>query len=151
MQADSTSAYYKIIVSELGNQGIKIPQDKRVHLAVFTKDVLGKMKDGVKDYESRWSSKKHRPFNRISNGDFVVVKESKGPVVAVYTAEDVSFVKNDDPQDLFIKYYERTHFPLNDYIEQKGCYITFMKMDRLQFVKLFAITKRDCQTWVSFD
>lgn len=58
MQADSTSAYYKIIVSELGNQGIKIPQDKRVHLAVFTKDVLGKMKDGVKDYESRWSSKK---------------------------------------------------------------------------------------------
>ena len=46
------------------------------------------------------------------------------------------------------KYYSKTGFELKQYSSNVGCYITFMKMEKLTFVNAFKVIKKDCQTWV---
>lgn len=56
-----------------------------LHLAVLVEPYLGRILDGSKRIESRWSTGRFAPYGRVETGDVVLLKRSSGPVVGVFT------------------------------------------------------------------
>ncbi|MGO8670176.1 MAG: ASCH domain-containing protein [Capsulimonadaceae bacterium] len=58
------------------------------HLAVFVEPYLSFVLDGRKTVESRFSSRRFPPFDRVARGDVIVLKKSGGPIVGVCRAAE---------------------------------------------------------------
>ena len=70
---------------------IKTERSIGVHLAVFTEPFLSLICNGEKSIESRFSQSKITPFDKVSRGDVVLVKESGGYVKAVFLVGEVRY------------------------------------------------------------
>jgi ASC-1-like (ASCH) protein len=72
---------------------VKIVEDSSigVHLAIFTEPYLSLICTGEKTTESRFSQTKITPYDRVNNGDVILVKESGGYVKAVFVAGNIKF------------------------------------------------------------
>jgi hypothetical protein len=65
-------------------QGIlKDTIDNGIHLAVFVQPYLDFVLEGKKTIDSRFSVNRHAPFQQVSNGDLLILKESGGPICGV--------------------------------------------------------------------
>lgn len=60
-----------------------------VHLAVFVEPYLQFLLEGKKTVESRFSVYRCAPYERVSEGDLVLVKRSGGPICGVCRVEHV--------------------------------------------------------------
>lgn len=56
---------------------------RTIHLAIFVEPFLARVLDGTKVIESRFSVRRCAPFQRVWNGDIVLIKGAAGPVRAV--------------------------------------------------------------------
>lgn len=140
------------IICEIKSRGCKILDFKNIHLAIFDLETINKIKTGEKVYESRWTQKKSRPYNKIQNDDLVIIKESCGPVVGFYIAEEVLFYEISEDVYEIMKKYGLVFSTKNEqqiYISSKK-YITIMKIDNPVFFAPFFIEKKDSQTWACF-
>ena len=70
------------------------------HIAVFDKETIQKIFTGRKTLEIRLSQKKVVPFEKVSAGDDVFIKESGGPVRGKFRAGKVEFFRNFDKKGL---------------------------------------------------
>lgn len=52
-----------------------------VHLAILVEPYLGRIMDGTKTIESRWSMNRGVPFRTVWGGDAILFKRSGGPIV----------------------------------------------------------------------
>jgi ASC-1-like (ASCH) protein len=77
---------WKWIVDKIGKG-----EEIGIHLAVFTEPFLTLVCNGEKKIESRFSQSKIAPFEKISKGDIVLMKESGGCVKAVFVVGEVKF------------------------------------------------------------
>ncbi|WP_439681817.1 hypothetical protein [Embleya sp. MST-111070] len=67
-----------------------------VHIAVMVEPFLGYILDGQKTIESRFSKPLIAPYQRITEGDVVLLKA--GPVRASFRASSVEFLELDDTE-----------------------------------------------------
>jgi len=63
----------------------------RIHLAVLTSGYIQRILSGRKTIEARLSVTRRAPFEQISQGDWIALKESSGPVTALAKASRVWF------------------------------------------------------------
>lgn len=57
-----------------------------LHLAVVVEPYLGFILSGQKTIESRFSVRPMPPYGRVERGDIVLMKQSGGPIVGMFTA-----------------------------------------------------------------
>jgi hypothetical protein len=125
-----------------------------LHLAIFQEPYLTFIMDGRKKIETRFAKRPCPPFNRVANGDVVLLKESGGEIVGVCEVDEVWFY-NLDPDALE---YIKCHFgdlicPANGsfWRERKDKTVaTLMKVKNVIAVNGIHVEKRDRRGWVTF-
>src|SRR5690348_3798482 len=75
-----------------------------LHLAIFQEPYLTFIMDGRKKIETRFAKRPCPPFQRVSTGDVVLLKESGGDIVGLCEVEEVWFYNLDPDAFKFIKH-----------------------------------------------
>ena len=138
---------YKEIINNISDD----LSGKTIHLGIFSEPYLTYMLDGKKTIESRFSKKKILPYNKISEYDIVVVKESGGSVVAYFTIKDVMFFDLDKTNinEIKDKYGEYLCVGEDFWdLKKDSKYATLIFIDKLTTVTPFHINKKGMNSWL---
>jgi hypothetical protein len=127
----------------------------QLHLAVFVEPYLRFILDGKKTVESRFSSVRCAPYDKVNTGDLILLKKAGGPVSGICRVDSAWF-------------YEVDRTSLNEIRREFAAQIcpadstfwsarkdkSFATLIRLADVKRlpeFAVSKRDRRGWVTID
>jgi ASC-1-like (ASCH) protein len=126
-----------------------------LHLAIFQEPYLSYIMEGRKKIETRFARRPCPPFNRVSIGDVVLLKESGGEIVGVCEVEEVWFYKLDPNALKFIKQnFGELICPADGSFwrerEDKSV-ATLMKVKNVMPITGVQIKKRDRRGWVTFN
>ncbi len=134
---------------------VNIEKNKRigVHLAIFNEPFLSLIYKGEKKIESRFSVNRIAPYNKIYDGDIVILKESGGPVSGIFLAGEVKYYSNLDKRTL--KGIEKQYSSLicTQYSEnfwqtkEKSNYATLIGIKKIKKINPFKIEKNDRSGW----
>ncbi len=126
----------------------------KIHLALMVEPYLSLIVDGKKTIESRFSTKRIIPFNKISNGDIVVLKKSGGSIAAVFEAEAVMFRQIESKNDIeAIKkdYGKELCLEENFWKRKKDAkYVTLIRIGHLQAISPIVVNKANRQSWLTY-
>ena len=122
-----------------------------LHLGVFSEPYLTYILQGKKTVESRFGATKQPPFQRVGEGDILLLKRSAGPIVAIANVSDVW-------------YYELEGIGFQSVVERFGCamcledefirtksssaFATLIRLDHVQELRDMKVHKRDRRGWV---
>jgi ASC-1-like (ASCH) protein len=142
--------YQKLIPSSVsGSYNKKMTK----HLAILQQPYLDLILYGKKTIESRFSKNKSLPFNKITPGDVVLLKESGGEVLGEFLVEQVSYFESLNPissNALLQKYQEQLCID-DTFISRKinSKYATLITIKSyLRYAKSYPFPKRDMRSWV---
>lgn len=132
---------------------IEKEQSIGIHLAVFTEPFLTLVCKGEKSIESRFSQNKITPFEKVSKGDIVLIKESGGYVKAVFIVGEVRFYtylnenRLREIEDSYGKFicskYDSTFWESR----AKANFATLIEIKTLRQLEPFHIEKNDRTGW----
>lgn len=124
-----------------------------IHLAVFTEPFLTLLLTGEKSMESRFSSNKVPPFERVNKGDIVFLKKSGGEVFGYFIAGRANYYSAPSESKLarIKENFSRaiaSHF-VNDFwkIRERAKYISLINVDLVIELEPFKIDKKDRTAW----
>lgn len=126
----------------------------KIHLALMVEPYLSLILSGKKTIESRFSTKRIIPYNKISSGDIVVLKKSGGSLVAVFEVETVVFkqIKSENDFEIIRKDYGK-ELCLEDefWIRKKDAkYVTLLRISHLQAISPIVVNKANRQSWLTY-
>lgn len=122
------------------------------HLAIFPKDYIERIFSGRKTIESRFSRVKCAPYNKVSHGDIIFLKEKSGPVIGEARVTRVISFSNLTPEKV-----EEVRREYNDRLiadedfwqmKQDAKYATLMFLGEVKRLSPKAYAKRDRRGWV---
>jgi len=140
---------------EWGNTIEKILIDISVgiHLAVFNEPFLSLVFDGKKKIESRFSINKISPYEKIKEGDVVILKESGGPITGIFVVGEVKFFKQldkcliakieDEFGELICTSYDKDFWTKRE----KANYASLIEVNKIKKLPPFKSEKRDRSGW----
>ena len=123
-----------------------------LHVAVFAEPWLGWILDGSKTVESRFSAVRSAPWNAVSEGDVVLMKQTSGPIVGAFSAGFVSsYVLDAGDLDSIEELFGDAICPdgpefWSDRVSSK--YATLVGIDSTLSLEPRWIPKRDRHGWV---
>jgi hypothetical protein len=126
-----------------------------MHLAVFTEPYLTLLVEGTKTVESRFSQSKVTPFEKVSEGDLILVKESGGYVKGFFIAGEVKFFTHlsaDRLKEIQIKYGQRigSEHDSNFWSSRANAnFATLIEVTHFRQLNPFKIDKNDQLGWVT--
>jgi len=126
-----------------------------LHLAVFTEPYLTLLFEGKKKIESRFSQSKVTPFDKVSAGDMILVKESGGFVKGLFIAGEVRFYTflNDTRLKEIEKNYGQlicAQYDSNFWdMRAKANFATLIEVKQFRKLTPFNIDKSDQMGWVT--
>ncbi|MDP2301913.1 MAG: hypothetical protein Q8N03_05770 [Ignavibacteria bacterium] len=133
------------------NNGIDL-NNKTLHLGVFIEPFLTKILIGKKVWESRFSINRCPPYQRVNDGDILLIKKSGGPILGYSEIENVIYLELDTLSfdDLKQEYSELLCIedPLFWETKRLASYMTIMKLSKFQKISPIDIVKRDRRGWV---
>lgn len=145
----------RLIVAEKNTYWMeKIVRDKEavVHLAIVSQPYLSRILSGEKTIESRYSINLIAPYNKIREGDIVLLKKTGGEVIAIFEAGAIRFFSIDTESDLEkIKEDYNDQLKIDDtfWNEKKNCnYATLIDIRNLWKVPHFNISKKNRSAWM---
>lgn len=124
----------------------------RLHLAVFTQPYASLILSGDKTVESRFSCVRCAPYDRVSHGDVVLIKESGGPVIGIFKVGGVWSYEIDDSSwdDIRDRFAEAICPQGSSFWSDRSSaqYATLMKVQKPDRLKPIIWPKRDRRGWV---
>lgn len=124
----------------------------RLHLAVFTEPYASLILSGDKTVESRFSSVRCAPYERVSHGDIVLIKESGGPVIGIFKVGGVwSYEIDDSSWDDIKGRFAKAICPQGSSFwsdRSLAQYATLMKVQKPDRLEPTIWPKRDRRGWV---
>lgn len=142
--------YWKEIIDRIETQ-----QSIGLHLAIFTEPYLTLLCEGKKTIESRFSQSKVTPFDRVYEGDVILVKESGGSVRGLFIAGEVKFYThlNESRFKEIEKNYGQlicSHYDTNFWdMRTKAKFATLIEVKQFRQLSPFTIDKNDQLGWVT--
>jgi ASC-1-like (ASCH) protein len=142
--------YWKEIIERIENQ-----QSVGLHLAIFTEPYLTLLCEGKKTIESRFSQSKVTPFDRVSEGDVILVKESGGYVKGLFIAGEVKFytyLNENRLKEIEDNYGQWicSHYDTNFWdMRAKANFATLIEVKQFRQLSPFNIDKNDQLGWVT--
>ena len=126
-----------------------------VHLAIFREPYLRFIMEGRKKIETRFAKRRCAPFERVSDGDVVLLKRAGGEVVGICEVEKVWFYHLDPEAFAFIKArFGELICPadVSFWAEREGNAVaTLMLIKNVIPISGVRIEKRDRRGWVIFE
>jgi len=142
--------YWKEVIKK-----IQEPHSIGLHLAIFTEPYLSLLCEGKKTIESRFSQSKVPPFEKVSEGDMVLVKESGGYVKGLFIAGEVKFYtylnesRLREIEDNYGKWI-CTHYDSNFWdLRSRANFATLIEVKQFRQLSPFNIAKNDHLGWVT--
>lgn len=125
-----------------------------LHLAVCIEPYLSYILDGKKTVESRFSSVKCSPFQKVHEGDVILLKKAGGPVIGLCRVQAVSFYELDpDTFDTIRRKFSKAICAddMNFWEHrQRAAFATLISISNVQRLPPFSVGKRDRRGWVTF-
>lgn len=123
-----------------------------LHLAILVEPYLQFILEGKKTVESRFSTRRFAPYNRVEKGDVVLLKQSSGPIVGVCQVAYAWFYELDPDSWRTIK----KDFAIAicaqdpDFWKQReaASFATLMRIENVKSISPIKFTKRDRRGWV---
>jgi hypothetical protein len=135
--------------AELRERFFSDPPVSGVHLAVMREPFLSFLLAGSKTIESRFSINRVDPFDRVSDGDLVVLKA--GLIVGAFVVKTVRCreLAHGDIGEIRDDFNSRIQ-ATNDFWDMKSSakFATLMEVDELFTFDPFQVDKRDMRGWV---
>ena len=129
-------------------------QEARLHLAVCIEPYLSYILDGKKTVESRFSSVKCSPFQKVQKDDLILLKRAAGPVVGLCRVDAVWFYELDPStfQKIRQKFSGAICPDGPDFwtSRQHASFATLISISNVQRLPPFSVGKRDRRGWVTF-
>lgn len=123
-----------------------------IHIAVFSEPFLSFLLEGKKKLDSRFSARRRAPYRQVAEGDYVLVKESGGPIRAICQLGQVWFyeIDKDSWEHLKGEYSEALCVMDPQFWEEKknASYGTLMQLKLVHKIDPFGIDKSDRRSWV---
>jgi ASC-1-like (ASCH) protein len=123
-----------------------------LHLAVFREPYLQFILDGKKTVETRFAKRPCPPFQRVKEGDVIMLKRSPGAIVGVCVVEAVTFYYLDSASLALIKSkFGQAICPADSSFwedRKEASVATLMLIDKVTQVPPFKVEKRDRRGWV---
>ena len=125
-----------------------------LHLAVCIEPYLSFILEGKKTVESRFSSVKCPPFQKVTKGDVVLLKKSAGPVVGLCRVDAVWFYELDpNTFNNIRRHFSQAICPAGpDFWQTRehASFATLLSISDVERIEPFSVGKRDRRGWVTF-
>ncbi|MEB3885519.1 ASCH domain-containing protein [Lyngbya sp. CCY1209] len=123
-----------------------------LHLAIFVEPYLQFVLEGKKTVESRFSTRRFAPYNKVQKGDVVLLKRSSGPILGICQISYVWFYEL-DPQSWHTIRQEFSQAlcaqdPEFWKAREAASYATLMRVNNVKAIEPIKFTKRDRRGWV---
>jgi hypothetical protein len=126
-----------------------------LHLAVMRQPYLQLLLDGQKTIESRFSVNRISPFEDVSAGDVLALKQCSGPVVGLGVVEHTAFYELDSPTWRLLRArFARPLCAEDDEFwatRERARYATLMTVVHAHWIDPIRVEKRDRRGWVRLD
>ena len=130
-------------------------KDMNVHVAILSKHYLKKILSRSKTIESRFSKTRRRPYNRVSIGDIILLKESGGTIQGICLVSNVWFfeLRQKSLSEIKNEYGERLQIDDSSYWERyaHSQYATLIELKHACKIPATKFKKRDQNAWVTFE
>lgn len=125
----------------------------RLHLAILYKDYLNLIMEGKKTIEARLSKVKCPPYESVSIGDKIFLKETGGPIKGEVIVRDVKYYSNLTPERLveIINKYKKGLMINDNFLTAKigSKYLTLIFLSEVKkYMKKIPFNKKDRRAWV---
>lgn len=135
-------------------QALQRRADVGVHLGVFVEPFLDAILEGRKTIESRFGIHRIAPFERVSAGDFILLKKSGGPVVGIAIAGDATYFHLDPAtlDDIRSRFAVRIYAENDEFWEERAGkrFATLIEIDAVSKIETLEIDKRDRRGWITY-
>ena len=146
VQGDSFWESYLEQLSSLGAATFTL------HLAILVEPYLQFILDGKKTVESRFSTRKFAPYNRVDKGDVVLLKQSSGPIVGLCQVNYVWFYQLDPESWRTIRedFAAAICAQNPDFWKEReaATFATLMRIQHVKSIEPIKFAKRDRRGWV---
>lgn len=126
-----------------------------LHLAVMRAPYLQLLLNGDKTIESRFSVNRIAPFEDVSTGDVLALKQQSGPVVGLCVVEHAAFYELDPPTWRLLRdQFARSLCAEDDDFwaaREHARYATLMTVVHAHWIDPVRVKKRDRRGWVALD
>ncbi len=126
-----------------------------IHLAIFVEPYLSYILEGSKTVESRFTQRRTPPFDKVNQGDIILLKLSGGPVIGICEVGDVWHyhldaeswreIKNDYSNDLKVQDPEFWRD------RKYASFATLMRIRKVKSIPPIRCAKRDRRGWVTYN
>lgn len=125
----------------------------KAHLAVLYKYYLDLILEGKKTIEARFLKIKCPPYEKVSKGDKIILKETGRPIRGEAIVKDVKYYNNLTPQKILeiVHIYQDELMIKDDYLNLKinSNYLTLIFLGNIKKVEMpLPIVKKDRRGWV---
>jgi len=124
-----------------------------LHLAIFVEPYLKYILEGRKTVESRFSSNRNTPYQKVQVGDTLLLKRSGGPVVGLCEVANVWFYRLDPKSWDVIKKEFTQELSIQDPTfwekRQNASYATLMRIRHVCPLSPIRFIKNDRRGWVT--
>lgn len=123
-----------------------------LHLAILREPYLRFIMEGKKTIESRFAKRACAPYQKISDGDVVILKRAGGAISGICLVEKVWFYRIEEKSLSFIQDKFGTQIcPVDGQFwkeRKEAAVATLMLVTKVTTIDSFTITKRDRRGWV---
>ncbi len=123
-----------------------------IHLAIFLEPYLSFILEGRKTVESRFSTHRIAPYEKIQRGDVILLKRSGGPILGLCEVGDVWFYRLDPKTWADIRRKFNYSLCVQDssfWASRKhASFATLIRVQNIRAIKPMACTKQDRRGWV---
>lgn len=135
------------------NYFARLPSNNNLHLAVFAEPYLTFVLEGRKTVESRFSSVRCAPYERVEQGDVILLKQVSGPVVGVCRVTSATSYELDKARLLDLKNrFSKMICPANEdfwHDRARASFATLITIADVWQLGPFSVAKRDRRGWVT--
>lgn len=119
------------------------------HLVILKQPYFDMLLSGEKTVESRWSMHKIAPYNKVSVGDVLYLKETGKNVKYKCLVSDVKFFELDKEKVDFIKEKYNKYIRIKDFSEcYKKNYCTLIWVSNIETIKEMKVKRSNGAGWI---
>ncbi len=126
-----------------------------LHLAIFVEPYLTYILEGKKTVESRFSSVRCAPYDKVQAGDVILLKKAGGPVSGVCRASSAWFyeINRSSLTEIRREFAQQICPAEPDFwsARKDTCFATLISLSDVKRLQEFSVRKRDRRGWVRIE
>lgn len=123
-----------------------------LHLAILSNPYFKLVLNGKKTLESRFSKDRRAPYQQVSKGDIILLKQSGKPIAGISLVEDASFIRLTAGSlgNIRDQFAEELYIEADSFWTEKATasFATILRLTHVKSTLPILFKKRDQRAWV---